>query len=146
VQSNLLPMILSKLLLRTNLEWKTILDIIDQAILFDYFGDKCERLREFGIRGSIELASIQDDLTNDDATVRAQCELLLASVALRLEVEEVAVRNAIRNAYEDVQVELLWDLWGDTDPGGEDDPARASEPQRDDDDEQDSPTEADETY
>jgi len=105
-----------KLLLRTNLQWKTILDIIDQAILFDYFGDKCEQLREFGIRGSIELASLHDDLADDDASIRAECGQLVARIASRLDVDEAAVRNAIRNAYEDIQVELLWDLWGDTEP------------------------------
>jgi hypothetical protein len=134
-----------KLLLRTNLQWKTILDIIDQAILFDYFGEKSERLREFGIRGSIELASIQEDFTDDDAAIRAQCEQLVASIACRLEVEEIAVRNAIRNAYEDVQVELLWDLWGDTDPEDDDDVARASEPEEDD-GEKTSPIDDDESY
>ncbi len=134
-----------KLLLRTNLQWKTILDIIDQAILFDYFGDKCDRLREFGIRGSSELASIQDDLTDEDAAVRAQCERLVAGVASRLEVEEVAVRNAIRNAYEDVQVELLWDLWGDTEPGEDDEAERVSPPETDDAD-QESPTEGDDSF
>lgn len=115
-----------KLLLRTNIEWKTILDVIDEAILFNYFGDKIEKLRPFGIRGAIELASIQDQLVGNEASARQEAQALVARIAELLEVPEPAIRNAIQNAWEDVQVDFLWSLWGDTDPGGdEEDRSRA---------------------
>ena len=103
-----------KLLMRTNIEWKTILDLIDQANLFDFFGDKAELLRPFGIRGAIELASLQDDLASRNPKIQEQAERVVACIASKLQQEEATVRNVIRNAYEDVQIEFLWDLWGDT--------------------------------
>ncbi len=103
-----------KLLMRTNIEWKTILDLIDQAILLDYFPDNAELLRPCGIRGAIELATIQEDLDSEDNGARAQAQKLVLSIASVLKQDEACTRNAIRNAYEDVQVEFLWDLWGET--------------------------------
>ena len=41
-----------KLLLKTNLDWKTVLDLIDQAILFNYTGPNGASLRTIGIRGN----------------------------------------------------------------------------------------------
>jgi len=101
-----------KLLLNTNLEWKVILDIIDQAILFDYVGEGSALLRPIGIRGSIEMATIQQDI--DDPTRRDQADKLITAIATTLKQDESGVRNLIRNAFEDVQVNLIWQLWGET--------------------------------
>jgi len=106
-----------KLLLNTNIEWKTILDVIDEAILFGYFSDKVVELRSFGIRGVGRLASIQDGLESKDAGVRKQAEELLSSIATVVERPEAAVRNAIYNADTDYQVAFLWHLRFDTDEG-----------------------------
>ncbi|HTX33953.1 MAG TPA: hypothetical protein VME43_02995 [Bryobacteraceae bacterium] len=101
-----------KLLLKTNLEWKVILDIIDQAILFDYIGESMALLRPLGIRGAIEIATIQQSL--QDNCEREDAMKLVASIAGVLKQEQQGVLNLIRNAYEDVQVDLIWALWGET--------------------------------
>jgi len=100
--------------MRTNIEWKTILDIIDQAILVGFFGEKAEVVRPYGIRGAIELASIQEDLDSEDTKVAEEAQRLIVAMASKLEEEEAGIRNAIANSYEDVQVEFLRDLWGET--------------------------------
>ena len=102
-----------KLLLRTNIEWKTILDIIDQAILFDYFGEDKELLRPIGIRGATDLASIQDDLISKDSTVRELAEKLVMLIATKLKQDEIVIRYAIVYTYNDVQADFVWHLWGD---------------------------------
>ena len=108
-----------KLLLRTNIEWKTILDVIDEAILFNYFDDDVSKLRPFGIRGAIELASIQDALADNDVNERQKAEGLVSNIASALQKPESAIKNAILNAHEDVQVDFLWNLWGDSDAADE---------------------------
>jgi hypothetical protein len=40
-------------------------------------------------------------------------ESLVPCVAKALEKDEAAVLNMVKNAYEDVQVNFLWSLWGD---------------------------------
>jgi hypothetical protein len=102
-----------KLLLKTNLDWKTVLDLIDQAILFDYTGPNGAALRSIGIRGSIELATTEQDLRSKDQAAVAEANKLVAVIAAKLGQDEVGVRNLVKNAFEDVQVNLLWDLWGD---------------------------------
>jgi hypothetical protein len=102
-----------KLLLKTNLDWKTVLDLIDQAILFDYTGPGGASLRAIGIRGSIELATAEASLRSEDQAVVAEANKLIAIIAAKLGQDEAGVRNLVKNAFEDVQVNLLWDLWGD---------------------------------
>lgn len=116
-----------KLLLNTNVEWKTILDLIDEAILFSYFDEGISSLRFFGIRGAIELASIQERLDGDDSMVRQQAEDLINSIATALGRPVPAIRNAVRNAYEDITVDFLWNLWGDIGPEDDEDGDEAAE-------------------
>ena len=52
-----------KLLLRTNIPWVILIDLADQALLFNYVGDKMSELRSLGVRGSIEMAAIRDNFT-----------------------------------------------------------------------------------
>jgi hypothetical protein len=102
-----------KLLLRSNLEWKVILDIIDQAILIGYVGEKIAKLRPLGIRGAIEVATVHDPLNDADRKVKEEANRLVSAMAASLDVPEPGVVNLVTNAYEDVQVNLIWDLWGD---------------------------------
>jgi hypothetical protein len=107
-----------KLLLNINIPWKVILDLIDQAILFGYVGDKIKKLPAFGIRGAIELATIRDDLDAHETQERAKA--VVKSIAEVLDTKEEAVLNMVYNAYDDLQVNLIWSLWGDEDFEAED--------------------------
>ena len=99
--------------IKTNLDWKTVLDLIDQAILFDYSGPNGASLRTIGIRGSIELATTEGDLRSQDDAVVAEAKKLVTVIATKLGQDEAGVRNLVNNAFEDIQVNLLWDLWAD---------------------------------
>ena len=102
-----------RLIFRINMPWKVILDLIDQSILVTYVGDKIARLRPLGIRGAIELATIQEDINDPDSAKQTAVGQLVAAIAKAIEVDESGVRNMIQNAYEDVQVNLIWSFWGD---------------------------------
>lgn len=50
-----------RLLFRTNLPPKVLLDLMDQALLYNYVGEGIENLRRRGIRGAIELYAREKD-------------------------------------------------------------------------------------
>lgn len=102
-----------KLLLRTRLEWKLILDFIDQAYLFNYVGEKMSLLRPLGIRGAIELATLERDLADTDDEVTKTAEAFLGRVGLKLGQDVIEVRNLITTLDEDIQVQFIWALWGE---------------------------------
>jgi hypothetical protein len=103
-----------RLLLRTNINWNTILDIIDQSLLFGYVDDKLSELRLLGIRGAIECAVLRDEMDEDDPKKREDANQLVVLVSAKLGQPEVAVRNLAAMLYDDSQVNLIWNLWGDT--------------------------------
>ncbi|HEY0005390.1 MAG TPA: hypothetical protein VGB17_11325 [Pyrinomonadaceae bacterium] len=105
-----------KLLLRTNLEWKVILDVIDQAILFNYIGDKLRTLGPIGIRGAIEVAVIGQALLNENSHVRRRAIALVKLIASKLGEPDRGVLNLIEMLNEDVQVTFIWALWGEASP------------------------------
>ena len=47
-----------QIFLRSNLDWRVILDLCDQALLSIYIGDKAENIRSLGFRSAGELASV----------------------------------------------------------------------------------------
>ena len=102
-----------KLLLRTRLEWKVILDLIDQACLFNYVGERIVVFRSCGFRGAIELASLKDDLKSRNKKTSAAAGELLGVLADSLNQDVKVVENLIGAFYDDVQVDFIWELWGD---------------------------------
>jgi len=107
-----------RLFLRTNITWRHILDLIDQAILVGYIGEKIELVRPMGIRGAIEMGLVAERLIKlDPENVRhkpvltsAAATLAKLSKALGHDDTDVT-RNLIQNLDEDAQVELIWNLW-----------------------------------
>ena len=43
----------------------------------------------------------------------AEAKKLVTLIATKLGQDEAGVRNLVKNAFEDIQVNLLWNLWGD---------------------------------
>lgn len=102
-----------KLFLKTDIEWVVVIDIIDQALLFNYVGDKLDLLRLVGIRGSIETAVIYQRLRTGNQQEITEAEALIAVLATKLGLGVPETRNLIRTVWEDDQVDLLWQLFGD---------------------------------
>lgn len=98
------------LLLRTNIEWKMILDIIDQAILLNYLGtEKVALLRPLGFRGAIELAALGSiQPANKSQQAATMVELLATTLAL----PPSGVRHLIDTLASDAQVSFISNLWG----------------------------------
>ena len=102
-----------RLLLRTNFGWKVILDTIDQAILFNYIGQKIEQLRPIGIRGAIEMVEVGKGLVSTDPDVKTHAEQTLGLIASKLGEDEHGVRNLIQTLVADPQVGFIFSLWGE---------------------------------
>jgi len=107
-----------KLLLRTNISWVIILDLMDQAVLFNYLGDQMSQLRSIGIRGAIEVAAIGQRLYEGDAEDQRCANLAIDLIATRLSSSKEAALVLVRTLYEDGQVDLLWELYTDETPTG----------------------------
>jgi len=113
-----------KLLLRTRIEWKLILDLIDQAYLFIYIGDKFALLRPFGIRGAIEMASLHTGEESSEGSVGSvgtvgppAADGLIGIIASKLGQEPLEVQSLIKTLFNDIQVQFIWGLWSGEDEG-----------------------------
>jgi hypothetical protein len=101
-----------KLFLRTNIPWNVVLDLVDQALLCNYVGDKLKGLRVLGIRGSIELSSLHDAFSGG-ADSSGNVHVVVARIAELLNESIDAVLNLIDTVYFDYQVKFVAALWGD---------------------------------
>jgi hypothetical protein len=99
-------------LLRTNLSWKVILDLIDQALLFNYVGDKIQLFRPSGIRGSVEFAMVGESLASGDITSQERASALVDRLAAQTAIDRALIENAIQTMTRDLQVHLVKELWG----------------------------------
>ena len=102
-----------KLFLRTNIPWKVTLDLIDQALLVNYVGDKAKDLRRLGIRGSIELAALYEPLHPAAVTAptSGNIKIVVARIAELLGEQVDAVFNLIDTCHFDFQVQFIGSLW-----------------------------------
>lgn len=102
-----------KLLARTSFEWVTIIDLIDQALLFNYFGENIAKFRSLGIRGSIEMGTLYYELHCGDPVRQAEADSTVNHVAMYLpNMDRHSVEYAIRTLNEDLTVKRIAYLFG----------------------------------
>lgn len=122
-----------RLLLTTNLEWDFVLDLIDQSLLINYIGAGIEAIRPLGVRGAVEIATIDARLVaspppgaSPDAIAtcareRAAAEAQVVDLARLLNVPETGVRNLCWQVNNDPLVEFIWTCWTADGVNGDDD-------------------------
>lgn len=103
-----------KLFLKTDIDWLVIIDVIDQALLYNYVGDKLADLHPIGIRGSIETAIIYQRLLSGDTAEKDEANALIVKLKDKLGLSQEETLNLIRTVWEDGQVRLLSHLFGDS--------------------------------
>lgn len=102
------------LYLRSNTDGKVILDLIDQALLWVYIGEKARSFRPHGIRGAIELATLGHKLVSKKPSHdKAQANEVIKSLAVVLDIPVTSMMNLIDEVSNDLQVLLVWDIWGE---------------------------------
>lgn len=98
-------------MMSTNIAWVVIIDLIDQALLFNYIGADVAKIRRCGYRGCIEVATIGANL-NGSEEERAVGATSLANLASLLGWSESEALDLVQTLYIDSQVNLIWDLFG----------------------------------
>jgi hypothetical protein len=100
------------LLRRTNIEWRNVLDMMDQAFLLMYVSPNLAKLRGMGIRGAIE-ASILYKYLIAEKDAPGHAHATLEAMAEALGSKPPVIENLLRNLSEDPQVALVSALWYD---------------------------------
>jgi len=102
-----------KLMVRTNIPWVTIVDLIDAALLYGYLGDGVQKTPTMGIRGSIEAARLGADLfkAGVDPAILQRAEATLTEFATVLSIGLESARYLILTLWEDQQVQFIWSLF-----------------------------------
>jgi len=102
------------LLRRTNIEWRNVLDMMDQAILLTYVGPAIDKLRPIGVRGAIEAAILYGRLSAAKPSIEAQATA--DAFAAAVEASPLVALNLLHNLFENPQDSLIWSLWYDRAP------------------------------
>jgi len=89
-----------RLLVRTNLDWKVILDLIDQSFLIVFIGNKIEKLRPIGIRGAVEFSSLPENP-----------HPIITEIAAILEYKPEEVELLINALIGDPTTSFIGELW-----------------------------------
>ena len=114
------------LFFQTTLPLRTIVDMIDKAIVYLYIGDTLNDLRKHGINGVIELVALAKLAAKEPAYEIADADearigqffeqvdaaVLIQKVADTLKQDPAELRAFIYNCYFDPQISLLYEIWG----------------------------------
>ena len=106
-----------QIFLRSNLDWRVILDLCDQALLVVYIAENAEKIRKLGFRSAVELAVIDWDKDNSEFFADMSRDDVINQIASSLGMETLPVRMLIRSISEDITVSLIATLWSDDTPG-----------------------------
>jgi hypothetical protein len=110
-----------QLFLRSNLEWRVLLDLSDQALLMMYIGEDVQKLYPLGIRSAVEIAEIdwsEDDKTFFSGFTRGQA---IQKIAALLNSDELSVQMLIKSISVDATVNFLGALWSEDTPDDDED-------------------------
>ncbi len=94
-----------QLIMRTNLSFDFVVDIVSQALAWVCFDGDLARLRPFGLRGAYEIRKLNQDL--NDPVTNAAAERLLAAAAVAINVPVDGLRNAIKQIAADTATQFL---------------------------------------
>jgi hypothetical protein len=112
------------LFFQTTLPLRSVIDMIDKAILYLYIGDKVAQVRQIGINGVIELVALAHLSDKEPAYEMSGVDkigsffenvdvtALVGKVADLLEQTPDELKAFVYNCYYDPQVSLIYDIWG----------------------------------
>lgn len=97
------------LVMRTNLGFDYVVDIVGQALAWVYLGDKLAVLRPFGLRSAYEIRVFHNELTGDDQAEAAAALRVLNDAAATLKMQPDSLRYAFAQIAEDGATEFLYE-------------------------------------
>jgi len=99
-----------RLMLKTNIGWKAVIDLIDQAHLHVHLGGHVASLRSAGVRGSATMADVGEALKSGKPDVVTTARLMLAEVSARTEIDIVSLESLARRLASDPQAGFIREL------------------------------------
>jgi hypothetical protein len=116
------------LFFQTTLPLRTVVDMIDKAILYLYLGDDVEKLRKHGINGVIELVALakladrvpayqgHSNMAPEEALSRVFADIptdkLIADLAQVIGQTPEELKAFVYNMYYDPMVKFIYEIWG----------------------------------
>jgi len=100
-----------KLLLRTNIDWNVLMDIINQSNLYICLGENALKLYHMGLRGAQEVAQLKYDLESTDNKTAGKAKELVKLIAKTIEKDERGILSLVEKLADDAQVVFIWRLW-----------------------------------
>ena len=104
-----------QLLLRCDIDWSTIIDFVDQALLVQHVGERIKDLRVIGVRGAIDMAALYERLRAKKAEDLSE---VLARLGKALGEDQHVVVNLSYTLWTDPVVQFLWQQWAVSSPSG----------------------------
>jgi len=99
-----------QLIMRTNLSFDFIVDIVSQALAWVYLDGDLVKLRSFGLRGAYEIRKLGGDLASATPATQAAAQALLTAAAQAINVPVVGLQNAIAEIAADKATEFLCEV------------------------------------
>ena len=96
-----------QMIMRTNLSFDYVVDIVSQALAWVYFGDNLHKLRRFGLRGAYESYNLKADLGSPTAAVQATAKSVMFDAAKEIGLAQTGMLNAIDQIAADKATEFL---------------------------------------
>jgi hypothetical protein len=101
--------------MQTNLGFQFVLDLVAQALAWIYFEQKLEALRPLGLRGSVEVGSLLEDLQSSDASKKAAAQATFDAAAKAVGVEPApAFQNVCEEIAQDPYTAFVSEVWEDS--------------------------------
>ena len=99
-----------QLIMRTNLSFDYVIDIVSQALAWVYVGEDLRKLRRFGLRGAYEIRTLEAELGSATPETVARAKSLLFDAAKEINCPETGLLNAIEEIADDKATGFLCEV------------------------------------
>jgi hypothetical protein len=100
-----------QLSLRTNLTFDFVVDIVDQALAWNYLGEKLSKMRPMGLRGAVEIYNLVRDMGSEDARTKNAAHSTYSTVAKAVDIDASGLWGAFQEIAWDPYTEFLQKVW-----------------------------------
>jgi hypothetical protein len=99
-----------QLIMRTNLSFDFVIDIVSQALAWVYLDGDLAKLRTFGLRGAYEIHNLSKNLASPVPMTQATAQGLLIAAAQAISVPVGGLQNAVAEIAGDRATEFLCEV------------------------------------
>jgi hypothetical protein len=97
------------LIMRTNLSFDYVVDIVCQALAWVYVGDDLKKLRPYGLRGAYEMRVLKEELASSDPKIKAAADAVFPVAAAAIGIPMPGLMYAIEQIADDRATMFLYE-------------------------------------